>query len=68
LLRLLAGHAEDRRRRIAAVLAGSDSLDYTLDAARSHVTAALAALADLPESDARARLGAMAEFILLRRH
>ena len=57
----------ERRGRVTAMLIDSDSMEYARDAARGHIAAAVGSLADLPVSDARSSLIAMAEFVLSRR-
>jgi octaprenyl-diphosphate synthase len=59
-------HGDAARRGVRALLRESD-LDYARDAARAHIAAAVESLADLPVTDARDALAAMAEFVLLRR-
>lgn len=66
-LRLLSRHEPDARAALRDQLRATHSLEYALDAARSQVAAALDALEGLPESEARASLTAMADFILTRR-
>lgn len=60
------GNGLTMHHRIRGLLRESD-LDYARDVARGHIAAAVAALADLPVTDARNALAAMAEFVLLRR-
>lgn len=64
---LLSRSDADARRRLAAALRQTDSLDYARDAATTRIVRACAALEPLPESDARDALRAMAEFVLDRR-
>lgn len=65
---LLANDSVDRIARIAALLHASDSIAYTENRAHEQIQAALAELEHLPESDARASLRALAEFVLARRY
>lgn len=67
LLTLLASDTHERQRQIAALLAGSDSIEYARQIAEEHVRHALDLLAELPPSDARTSLTALAEFIVTRR-
>ncbi|HPF41013.1 MAG TPA: polyprenyl synthetase family protein [Phycisphaerae bacterium] len=82
VIRFLAGaSAADREAMIAALthptpdtpatlrsmLRGSDAIEQAFDAAASYVTSATAAIAPLPDSDAKASLIAAAEFVLARR-
>ncbi len=60
------GSAGSMHRRVRELLRDSD-LDYARDTARAHISAAVESLSDLPVSDAREALAAMAEFVLLRR-
>jgi octaprenyl-diphosphate synthase len=66
MLHLLRQGSPDAGRQIAGRLRDSDSLDYAFDAAAGRVRRAIAQLADLPPSDARASLTAMAEFTISR--
>lgn len=68
LLSILRESDPQRFRKIAPLLADSESLDYSVQTAHAHVGTALEILADLPASDAQASLQAMAEFILARRY
>ncbi|MCA9256026.1 MAG: hypothetical protein KDA33_10335, partial [Phycisphaerales bacterium] len=82
VIRYLAGaSANDREAMIAALthptpetpatlrsmLRGSDAIEQAFDAAASYITSATAAIAPLPDSDAKASLIAAAEFVLARR-
>ncbi len=67
LLALVESDDPHRHREIAGLLRESDSIAYALDAARVHITTAQACLAELPPSDARDSLAAMADFVLARR-
>jgi octaprenyl-diphosphate synthase len=64
---LLRGEDPQRYRQVARLLAGSDSIDYANQVACSRVALAREILGDLPESEARACLETMAEFVLSRR-
>lgn len=68
MLAALRGDDPQRRRTIARLLAESESVEYANQAADARVRAALDALSDLPPSDARGCLQAMAEFVLARRY
>jgi octaprenyl-diphosphate synthase len=68
-MRKLLGSDDPRRcRRIAALLQGSESLEAAQQVAASYVHEALAALSELPPSEARDSLRTMAEFVLERRY
>ncbi len=67
MLTILRGDDPQRYRQIARILSDSDSIEYANAAAFAQVSAARAVLADLPSSDARSSLDAMAEFVLSRR-
>lgn len=66
-LAILRGDDPQRYRQVARLLAGSESIEFANQAAQSYVAAAREALTDLPPSDARTSLDAMAEFVLSRR-
>jgi len=66
-LALLRGDDPQRYRAIAGLLVDSESVDYAHQLAATHVATALEILSELPPSDARSSLQAMAEFILARR-
>ena len=59
----------DRRRngQIAALLTESESIEYARQTGYEHVRKSLDILSELPPSDARSSLTAMAEFIVARR-
>jgi geranylgeranyl pyrophosphate synthase len=67
MLELLRNGSTQRNGEVAALLADSDSIDYARQTAYAHVRRSLDLLTELPPSDARASLTAMAEFILARR-
>jgi len=67
MLALLRDGAPRRNGRIAELLAGSDSIEYAQQTAYAHVRRSLDILSELPPSDARTSLTAMAEFIVARR-
>lgn len=52
---------------IRAMLVGADAVNQAFDVAASYITSATAAIAPLPDSDAKASLTAAAEFVLARR-
>lgn len=52
---------------IRSMLVGTDAIDQAFDAAGSYITSAIAAIAPLGETDAKASLTAAAEFVLARR-
>jgi octaprenyl-diphosphate synthase len=58
---------QHRGRNVASLLNGSPSVVYARDLATEYITAAQHALAQLPASDARDALHAMAGFVLARR-
>jgi octaprenyl-diphosphate synthase len=66
-LALLRGVDPQRYRQIARLLADSNSLDYARDVAARYVCQAVAVLSELPPSEARDALAAMAEFVIARR-
>ena len=49
------------------MLLSADCLEYARDAAYAHIKKAVQALDELPLSDARSSLAAMAEFVVTRR-
>ncbi len=63
---LNTGQAETRRR-VSELLNESDSIEYAHDIARAHIATAVDSLSELPVTDARGALTAMAEFVLSRR-
>ncbi len=67
LLDILGGDDPQRYREVAAMLNRSESLQYASAAAEHRIRHAVGCLAELPPSDARSSLQAMAEFVLLRR-
>ncbi|HMQ15053.1 MAG TPA: polyprenyl synthetase family protein [Phycisphaerae bacterium] len=67
ILGLLVSEAPDRQARIAERLADSDSIEYARQVAQSHVADAQGVIAELPPSEARDALSAVAEFVLYRR-
>lgn len=66
MLQTLGDRGDKRSTRIAELLADSDSVAYARRAAENYVRNALALLEELPSSDARDSLAAMARFIPLR--
>jgi len=68
MLAVLRGSDPQRYRQVARILATSESLVYANQLAQEYVLSARRILADLPASDARDALDAMAEFLLTRRH
>lgn len=67
MLALLRNGDPRRNHRVATLLVDSDSLDYARQTAYEHVRRSLDLLSELPRSDAKAALTAMAEFIVVRR-
>ncbi len=67
LIDVLNNPSPDTRAAVRAILAGTDAIDQAFDAAGAYITSAVAAIAPLPESDAKASLTAAAEFVLARR-
>jgi octaprenyl-diphosphate synthase len=63
---LLGGNDADKAERIRNLLVPSSSIRYAQDKARKLVDRARAALADLPESEAKRVLDTMAEFVVAR--
>jgi octaprenyl-diphosphate synthase len=66
-LALIRGDYPQRNRLIAQLLADSESVEYARQTAYAHVRRSLDVLSDLPPSDARDSLTALAEFIVTRR-
>jgi geranylgeranyl pyrophosphate synthase len=58
--------AADKVERIRNLILPSPSIDYARARARQHVARAKGALADLPDTDARRLLEAMADFVIAR--
>jgi octaprenyl-diphosphate synthase len=67
ILALLRNGDLRRNGQVATLLADSDSIDYARRIAYEHVRRSLDILSELPPSDARSSLTAMAEFIIARR-
>jgi octaprenyl-diphosphate synthase len=68
IMRALLRDGDPRRNgQIATLLVNSDSIDYARQTAYEHVRKSLDILSELPPSDARSSLTAMAEFIVARR-
>lgn len=67
VLALLNDGDPRRYRRVAEMLNESDSIDYARQVASEHVRRALDIISELPASDARETLAAMAEFVVTRR-
>jgi octaprenyl-diphosphate synthase len=63
---LIASRDADKIERIRNLILPSASIDYARDAARELVAKARAAIAVLPDGDARRVLDAMAEFVVTR--
>lgn len=63
---LLAGNDTDKAERVRNLILPSKSIAYASDRARQLVNRARGAIADLPETDARRVLDAMAEFVIGR--
>jgi octaprenyl-diphosphate synthase len=63
LLAILQNQSPDRIDRVRDLLLSSDSIAYARQAAADHVARARAALANLPESNSKRLLDAMAEFV-----
>jgi octaprenyl-diphosphate synthase len=63
---LLEGREADKADKIRNLILPSRSIQYARDAARAQVDRARSALADLPPTDARQVLDAMAEFVVSR--
>jgi octaprenyl-diphosphate synthase len=67
LVTLLRSAEPQNLAAIADLLRDSQSIAYARDFARDQIAAAQQALASLPDSPARASLGAMADFVITRR-
>ncbi len=67
MLALLRDGDPRRNDQVATLVADSDSIDYARQVAYEHVRKSLDILSELPPSDAKASLTAMAEFIVARR-
>ncbi|MCO6438823.1 MAG: polyprenyl synthetase family protein [Phycisphaerae bacterium] len=63
---LLLTDRSDDSLALRSLLSESGSLNHALDAARGYVSRARTCLSDLPDSDAKASLAAMADFIVDR--
>ncbi len=63
---LLAGNDADKNERIRNLISPSRSLDFARDRAKQLVNLARAALAHLPDTEARRMLDRMAEFVIVR--
>ncbi len=63
---LLASREPDKVERIRNLILPSKSIQYARDRARAYVDRARGALLELPDSDARRLLDAMAEFVVTR--
>jgi octaprenyl-diphosphate synthase len=63
---LLEGDDPEKVDKVRNLILPSDSIPYAQDQARQHVDRARRALADLPDSEARRNLDAMAEFVIRR--
>lgn len=67
LLTILRTDDPQRQRRVARTMLSADCIEYARDAAYAHIKKAVQALDELPLSDARSSLAAMAEFVVTRR-
>jgi octaprenyl-diphosphate synthase len=63
---LLASREPDKVEKIRNLILPSKSIRYAQDRARQHIDRARGALLDLPDSDAKRLLDAMAEFVINR--
>ena len=63
---LLTGRDADKAEKVRNLVLPSKSIDYATSRARQLVDRARSVLADLPDSDARRVLDAMAEFVVAR--
>jgi octaprenyl-diphosphate synthase len=63
---LLQGNDPDKVEQVRNLILPSDSIPYAHAQARRYVDLARSALADLPDTDARRHLEAMAEFVVSR--
>ena len=63
---LLAGNDADKAERVRNLILPSNSITYATDRARHLVDRARGSIADLPDTDARRVLDAMAEFVVGR--
>jgi octaprenyl-diphosphate synthase len=63
---LLTGNDADKAERVRNLILPSKSITYASDRARQLVDRARGAIADLPDTDARRVLDAMAEFVVAR--
>lgn len=69
MLALLGGpRGPAQRRAVVRLLRDSDSAEYAATVAAQHVSRARALLEELPSSDARTSLAAIADFVLARRY
>ncbi|MCB9858330.1 MAG: polyprenyl synthetase family protein [Phycisphaerales bacterium] len=67
IITMLSSPTADTPVTLRTMLAGTDAVDQAFDTAASYVTSATAAIASLPDGDAKASLTAAAEFVLARR-
>jgi octaprenyl-diphosphate synthase len=63
---LLSGHEPDRGERVRNLILPSHAIDFARQRAAHYIARARAALRHLPDSDAKAMLDAMAEFVISR--
>jgi octaprenyl-diphosphate synthase len=63
---LLQSKEADKVEKIRNLMLPSNSISYARDKARLYVQQARAALANLPDGDARAVLDVMAEYVITR--
>jgi len=63
---LLAGHDADKAERVRNLILPSPSIPYATERARRLVDRSRGVLRELPDTDARGVLDAMAEFVILR--
>ncbi len=62
----MANNQPDKVEKIRNLILPSGSIDYASDSARAYVEKARAALATLPETQAKQLLDGMAEFVITR--
>ncbi len=67
VLHLLMSGDPNKSEQLRRLIASADCLEQATDVARRYVASAVAHLADLPESAAKSKLTAAAEFVLRRR-
>jgi octaprenyl-diphosphate synthase len=68
MIAALSNPATDTQEMIRSRLESAEAIDSAFDTAASYIRSAVAAIAPLPESEAKASLTAAAEFVIARRN